>query len=172
MNLLRPKLCLEGLSALTPEVLVAHGLLGIVLDIDNTLTAHGQYTLSPQVADWLARHRQAGTPLFILSNAPPGRVRRIAQELQLPALGLSRKPLPASFRRAAQALGLGPEQVAAVGDQLFTDVLGGNVAGCFTVLVRPISRRERLHTRLLRLLERYILGEPGWPHYPVMPPRE
>jgi len=161
-----PRLRLETLSALTPQVLAAHGLSGIVLDVDNTLMGHGQDTLSPQVADWLAAHRRRGTPLFILSNASPGRVRRIAQALELPALGLSRKPLPSSFRRAAQELGLVPPQVAAVGDQLFTDVLGGNLAGCFTVLVRPISPGERLHTRLLRILERQILGEPGWPYFP------
>ena len=71
------------------------------------------------------------------------------------------KPNPASFRRAAQALGLPPHQVGMVGDQLFTDVLGGNLAGLHTILVHPLIDNALPHTRLARLLERRVLARHG-----------
>ena len=63
------------------------------------------------------------------------------------------KPNPKAFRRGAQALNLPPEQVGMVGDQLFTDVLGGNLAGLHTILVRPLIDNALPHTRAARLLE-------------------
>jgi predicted HAD superfamily phosphohydrolase YqeG len=44
-----------------------------------------------------------------------------------------------------------------VGDQLFTDILGGNAAGFTTILVDPLSVRERAWTRFVRGIERTLL---------------
>jgi len=50
-----------------------------------------------------------------------------------------------------------PGETAVVGDQLFTDILGGNRLGLFTVLVIPMSKREFIGTKIVRMLEKVLL---------------
>jgi uncharacterized protein len=73
--------------------------------------------------------------------------------------GTGGKPLPGAFRKAVAELGLEAAHVAMVGDQVFTDVLGGNWAGCKTILVKPLSDNALPHTKLVRNLEARVLGE-------------
>jgi predicted HAD superfamily phosphohydrolase YqeG len=54
-------------------------------------------------------------------------------------------------------LGTSPGETAVVGDQIFTDVLGGNRLGLLTILVMPISPKEFISTQLVRKLERMVL---------------
>jgi predicted HAD superfamily phosphohydrolase YqeG len=50
-----------------------------------------------------------------------------------------------------------------VGDQLFTDVLGGRLLGMMTIMVLPLSQSDLPHTLLLRRVERVLLAgrQPG-----------
>ena len=68
------------------------------------------------------------------------------------------KPLPFGFMRALKHLGLRRKQVAVVGDQLFTDVLGAKFLGLRTILTKPLVEKDFPLTRLLRFLERTIAG--------------
>ncbi|MCS7240619.1 MAG: HAD hydrolase-like protein, partial [Candidatus Bipolaricaulota bacterium] len=98
--------------------------------------------------------------IAVLTNAClPGDspVRRALAELGIPLFERARKPLPFAFRRALRRLGAKPVEAAVIGDQLLTDVLGGKLAGIYTVLVPPLSPREARRTKVNRVLER-ILG--------------
>ena len=89
--------------------------------------------------DWAAALGEQGITLFVLSNnRHPERPRRFSQALGVPFLGHAGKPKPGGFRRAMEQMGCTPEQTAIVGDQLFTDILGGRNAGVLTLLVEPI----------------------------------
>ncbi len=77
--------------------------------------------------------------------------------LGIPGLSKANKPSRRAFLQALDLLGSRPEQAAMIGDQVFTDVLGGNRLGLYTILVVPLCRREFLGTRVLRLVERVIL---------------
>jgi HAD superfamily phosphatase (TIGR01668 family) len=91
----------------------------------------------------------------LVSNAVRGRrVKTLAQELGLAPVVLACKPLPRAFRRAMSVMGTDIPSTCAIGDQVFTDMLGANWLGMKTVLVQPLSRRESPHTRLIRLIER------------------
>lgn len=93
--------------------------------------------------------------ICLASNAVrAGRVSQVARSLDVPALTRAGKPFPRAFRRAMIQLGTEPHSTCAVGDQIFTDILGANWAGLTTVLVSPLSPRESPHTRLIRLIER------------------
>jgi hypothetical protein len=143
---------------LSPEWLQSRGLSALLLDLDNTLIPYGdQGEPSKALLDWLAAVKGAGVQTFLVSNAKPGRVRYWGERLGLPGLGLAAKPW-LGFRRAIRRWKLRPEQVAVVGDQLFTDVLGGNLVGAHTVLVAPLSKQELGYTRLVRRLERWVLN--------------
>ncbi len=150
--MLRPKAVLPGLTHLTPGFLRARGLKGVILDLDNTLLPYEAEEVPEDVLAWLQELKEAGIPVYLLSNARPCRFRRIQAALGLPGHAPAFKPW-FGFRKAIRALGLNPGEVAVVGDQVFTDVLGGNLAGGYTVLVPPLADREFFYTRFIRLLE-------------------
>ena len=78
-------------------------------------------------------------------------------QLGIFAISKAIKPRRGAFRRIARRFSLTPPEIAVVGDQLFTDVLGGNRAGMYTILVTPIHKHEFIGTKLVRLFERIIL---------------
>ena len=73
------------------------------------------------------------------------------------AFSSAKKPLPTGFRRACKRLGIKPEQAAVVGDQLFTDMLGGNLLGAYTVLTEPYELESMKFFKIKRACERFIM---------------
>lgn len=114
--------------------------------------------ITPAAARWLEEARRAGLSLLIVSNNHAPRVAPFARQQGLDFECDARKPLPGGLRRGCRRLGVEPGQAAVVGDQLFTDMLGGNLIGAVTVLVQPIEPEKGWFFRLKRRLERPILG--------------
>lgn len=164
----KPKDTINSLLEITPAFLEQRGLKALLLDIDNTLVPHG--SLGSPEADlerarlWLSPLRQAGVALRIVSNALPARIRFHAAALEIKAVGSGNtagKPFAPVFRTAIAELELPVTQIAMLGDQLFTDILGANNAGLHSILVRPMSDHVNPHTKAARLLERLILQRFG-----------
>jgi HAD superfamily phosphatase (TIGR01668 family) len=111
----------------------------LVLDVDRTLLPRRCVDLPASAEQWL-RHAATLMPLHLLSNNPSRRrIGRVAQQLGVPFTTAAAKPRAGALRRVLADLGLPPDQVALVGDRVFTDILAGNRLGLFTVLVRPIA---------------------------------
>jgi len=158
--MLRPDARVDSLSEVTPDLLRSLGARHVLLDLDDTLVASNAEEFVAEAPAAVARLREAGIGVAILSNGKPERVQRASRLLGVPGLALAGKPFAWAFRRALALLpGATPSTTAMVGDQLFTDVLGAKRAGLVTVLVRPLSPGKLPHTRLARRLERMILEE-------------
>lgn len=158
--MLKPRAQLHSVTEITPEWLRKRGLRAVLLDLDNTLVPYKTYGEVPaEVREWLETLKQAGIPVMLVSNATPRRVRYWCEKLGVPGFGPAGKPW-FGFRKAQRRLSLPAHQVAVVGDQLFTDVLGGNLVGMYTVLVPPLAPKELGYTRLVRKLERWVLKNP------------
>ncbi|PNY81540.1 YqeG family HAD IIIA-type phosphatase [Deinococcus koreensis] len=163
MSLLQPRDVIDHVTEITPEFLRARGLHGLLIDLDNTLIPYGSYEerQAAGIIRWARDLQRLGTGLYLLSNATGRRAAYWLERLEFNGVGLAGKPNPRAYRRAVGALGLPPGQVGMVGDQLFTDVLGGNLAGLHTILVRPLANNALPHTRLARQLERLVLRRYG-----------
>ena len=99
----------------------------------------------------------------------PGRLKHLAEKLQVPFVKGRLKPRKSAFRPALELMNVSPDRVAVIGDQIFTDILGGNRLGLYTILVRPLSRREFFGTRISRVFEKAILRAlEGRPHAPPL----
>jgi uncharacterized protein len=154
LKLLSPTHRLQRTLEITPEWLRTHGLEGLLIDIDNTLVPFSFEGELPETLEWVAMMRAAKIPMRIVSNAAPDRIERWSAKLEILAVGLigrgtGGKPLPGAFRRAVQELGLEATRVA----------IGGNWAGCKTILVKPLSDNALPHTKLVRGLEARVLKE-------------
>jgi len=127
---------------------------GLLLDLDNTLLApKDEGPLPQEIRRWAEGLKAGGIRLALVTNAKPHRVRRAARELGIPGAGPVGKPLPLGFFWGLRRLGLPKSAVLAVGDQVFTDLLGARLAGLRFALVRPIAEDALAHTRGLRRLE-------------------
>lgn len=157
-RLLRPDWLASGTLAELPlERLLAVPLRALVLDVDRTLLPRRHAELPEPVESWL-RRAQEHLELRLFSNNPSrARIGAVAERLGVPFTTSAGKPRRTALRRVLADLGLPPEQVALVGDRLFTDVLAGNRLGLYTVLVKPVNRsgqpceRDRLQKLELRL---------------------
>jgi HAD superfamily phosphatase (TIGR01668 family) len=140
------------------DQLVDRGIAGVLIDMDDTLLPSHADALDPRSQRWFDRLRDRGIGAVILSNGEVRRTRAIGAQLGVVALPLAGKPFRIAFRRGLEHLGTEPAATAMIGDQLFTDVLGANLAGITSILVRPLSAGGLPHTRWARKLERRILA--------------
>lgn len=159
MPLFYPTLYRRRITDLTADTLRALGVRGILLDVDNTLTTHDNPVPDARVSAWLSEMRQAGFALTVVSNNRDERVRPFAEAIGLSFQARAAKPLPRGYRAAARSMGLTPRQCVAVGDQIFTDILGANLAGMKSVLLEPIELEvEQKFIVFKRRFERVLLG--------------
>ncbi len=151
-----------------PEIdcarLIACGIRGVMLDLDNTLAPWRSPAIFPGVAEWIACAKGHGLRACILTNASnANRVRPIADHLDIPWVTRALKPLAGGYRRGMALLSTVPESTVMIGDMVLTDIIGANRLGLFTMLVEPKSTREALPARLVqRPLERLIGREARW----------
>ncbi len=156
-NKLWPDKIVESIYQIDLEELKKMKIKAVIADLDNTLVPWGSKEVDTTLRNWVANLKEVGLQLAILSNNSPARVEAMSTTLQVAAISKAIKPRRRGFRSIAAGFGLEPSEVAVVGDQLFTDILGGNRTGMYTILVTPISRHEFVGTRLMRHLERFFL---------------
>ncbi len=160
-KLLIPDQHLNNIFEIDTGYLKSLGIKGIITDMDNTLVSWSDRTVYPQLVDWFAGLKSEGFKLFIVSNNSKDRGGKLAREVDIPAIWYAVKPRRRAFRKALEQMGLTPGETAVVGDQIFTDVLGGNRLGLHTILVTPISEKEFFWTKLTRMVERKVLSRMG-----------
>jgi len=143
---------------ISPKQLKKQGIKGIITDLDNTLVAWDVADATPEVIEWFKMMEDEGISIMIISNNKLERVRIFSEPLGTPYVFSAKKPLRRAFKKAAQEMGLKREEIVVIGDQLMTDVLGGNLAGFYTILVLPIVQTDAKITKINRKIERRILN--------------
>lgn len=158
LRLLNPDQVVSSLFDIDLDALARRGIRGLIFDLDNTIIERGAPAFAPEVLDWLENVRRRGFKIAIVSNNRTRRAVAMAREHGIPAVFRAAKPRRRPFRKALRFLGLAPNETAVVGDQLFTDVFGGNRLGMYTILTRPLPGPEFIGTRLItRKLEKLFL---------------
>ena len=136
-----------------------NGVRGIITDLDNTLVGAKEPLATPELIVWLELVKKKGFKVVIVSNNGELRVRKFAEPLQIPFIHRAKKPTNAAFHKALQWMELSAEQTVVVGDQMLTDVLGGNRMGLHTILVLPIALLdEGFFTKVNRKIEKVLLA--------------
>lgn len=148
---------IDQIFDLKPEVLKEKGIKGIITDLDNTLVAWDVKDATPDVITWFKTMEENDIKVTIISNNNQERVKVFSEPLGTPFVFSARKPLSKAFKTVAKQMDLKKEEILVVGDQLLTDVLGGNIAGFHTVLVVPVVQTDGKITKINRLIERRIL---------------
>jgi HAD superfamily phosphatase (TIGR01668 family) len=143
-----------------PGLMKDLGLKGVIFDLDNTIVRRDSADAPPEVLELISELREEGLKLGIVSNNSRSRVGAIAAQMEIPSIHRAVKPFGRPFRQALELLGTSPQETALVGDQVFTDIFGGNMAGMYTILVVPMEGKEFWATRLIsRHLEKIVLAQ-------------
>jgi uncharacterized protein len=156
--LLTPDLYLRSVHDIDLDALRAEGIQTLLMDLDNTLLPRDGTAVPDALVAWAASLRESGISVVLVSNNWHERVHSVAEELGFKLVAKAVKPLPFAFLRALSLAGVTRKQAAIVGDQMFTDVLGGKLLGIKTIMVLPLSTSDLPHTLLLRHIEKVLLA--------------
>lgn len=154
--LFKPTFWLKNVLEIDEKFLSEHNVSAMVLDMDNTLSMHGNPAAEDGVMEWLAKMRSLGIKMRVVSNNTNKRVAPLAAVLGLPFTANGAKPLTFGVNRAVKAMGVGKSETLVIGDQIFTDVMAGNLAGIRTVLVEPFHLEKTWTFRLKRRIESLV----------------
>ena len=160
---LLPDRVYQSIYQLDPEALAASGIRLIVADLDNTISPYSVGEPTKEIFAWKETLQHHGISLFILSNnRSPTRIKKYCHQLGVPFIDHAGKPRKASFLKAMEQMGCRKEETIMIGDQIFTDVLGGNNAGIPVYLVKPIRIRGHLFRILRHGLEQPFILLAKW----------
>lgn len=143
MKLLKPDATCRFLTDITPATVKAIGCKAVLIDADNTSSYDLTTDPLPGTEDWVRSMKAADIPVLLLSNAKTERAKVLADRYDIPVIGLAAKPSPHGYVRAALKLRKSPKKLLMLGDQLFTDILGANLAGCRSIWVKPFEADKR-----------------------------
>lgn len=157
LKYITPDFYVDSIYDIPFEHLKRAGIEGLIIDLDNTITFWNSESIPNKVLEWFEEIRNLEFCACLLSNNKEDRVGKIANLLNVPYVANAGKPRVKSFKNAMNIIGTNIDNTAVIGDQVFTDVLGGKRLNLFTVLVVPMGKREFLGTKIVRIIERFIL---------------
>lgn len=157
MELFKPDYYVQSFEHLDVDRLKKQGIKMLLCDIDNTLVSYDDAKPNQSVVDFIDKIQQNGILVALCSNATKERATRFSEDLHVSqTYYFSMKPLGHRFRQAMKEHHLQANQVALIGDQMYTDILGGNLAGMYTILTAPISIKDRGVTKINRFFEKLV----------------
>lgn len=154
LSLLKPDYRFNCILDIAPEDIERTGAKVVLLDTDNTLALHGSQEVLSGVTEWIAKIREKGIEPIILSNNSKERIEPFAKKLGIPFVYKSAKPLSKGFHIACEKFGVKSSETAIIGDQLFTDVLGGRLFGSKVFLTEPLGPETDFFIKIKRIFEK------------------
>lgn len=154
--ILYPNEHFNNVREITIDFLRKNEIKALILDVDNTLIDYDK-NLAKETIEWAEELKKQGIKLYILSNSnKKEKVKTVAEKLKVEYDYFGKKPLKMGFKKVQKKLQEEPQNIGVVGDQIFTDVLGGNRCKMFTILVEPIAEKDIWITLLKRPIENAI----------------
>ena len=154
--ILYPNVHLKSVLEITIEFLHKNQINALILDVDNTLIDYDK-NLQLEIIEWAKNLKANNIKLYILSNTnKKEKVKTVAEKLKIEYMYFAKKPLKSGFKRVQKILEEKSENIGVVGDQIFTDVVGGNRCNMFTILVEPIAEKDIWITMIKRPIENAI----------------
>ena len=149
-----PDLIVADIHDITPSLLIDNNIGGVMVDLDNTLACYNEREPGEDIVEWVKSICDSGIKLSIISNNKQERVDRFNAKLGLQFnVARANKPFKRVYVEVARKMGLAHDRIAVVGDQIFTDVLGGNNVGMYTIMIISKSRTWNSLLAMRRALE-------------------
>lgn len=155
--ILYPNLYLNNILEVKENIIKEKNIKAVLIDIDNTVMYYDR-NLLVGLEEWADELKKLGVKLCVLSNSNhKDKAEKVSRALNIPYIYFAKKPFKSGFRRAIKLLDEKPQNVAMVGDQILTDVLGANRMKMFSILTKPLEERDIWVTKVKRPLEQLII---------------
>lgn len=132
------------------------GIKCLIIDLDNTIASYDTYEPSKELKE-LFHKLSLDFKLIIISNNTKNRVRPFKEKLNVDSCFKAGKPRSKKYKKILELYNFKDTEIACIGDQLITDILGANKVGFTSILVNPISPMEPFRVRINRSLEKRII---------------
>ncbi|MEG1066583.1 MAG: YqeG family HAD IIIA-type phosphatase [Erysipelotrichaceae bacterium] len=152
----KPDMYIKSYKDLNIELLEEQHIKLIICDIDNTLAPHNIDTASEEAISFINMIVERGIKLVLVSNNTNKRVTRFTKSTNIKAYSFAMKH---TYKQILSDYALTSNQVAILGDQLLTDVLGGKLMGFKCILTTPLVKQDISWTKLLRVVENIIYNK-------------
>lgn len=160
MEKYRPDIYQKSLLDVHFNKLKESGIKVLLIDMDNTILKYKEKEVDQALKQLLLALKTQFT-VIVFSNATYPKVKRVSESLQLPFFAISMKPTTIGFKKVFKKYKVEPEEVAIIGDQIMTDIKGGNKAGVTTILIDPLMEQESVFTKANRKKEKKIMTKMG-----------
>lgn len=158
LKFLFPDYRFDSILDILPSWLREQGFYTLFVDVDNTLKYYHNPLVEEQVAQWVTEVKRNKIQIYLVSNGRGKRIRTVAKQLDLPYIAPAYKPFPFKCRKLLKSKHLDPRYVAMVGDQIFADIMAGNLVNICTIYIKPMApQQEPFFTRMKRPFERLVL---------------
>lgn len=151
-----PDVYQKSIFTINYDSLFLRGIKCLLIDLDNTIVPVSIKNPNKKIKELFDDLKTRGFKIVIFSNSSKSRIKPFKDELNVDCCARARKPFQKKYIKVLKEYQLSQEEVACIGDQLITDIQGGNKAGITTILVNPIGTKEGLGTKINRIFEKYI----------------
>jgi len=135
---LAPDYVFKDVTDISSDFLEKLGIKLLMMDLDNTIAAYDEHTLSTEIIDWISTIKNSGIKLYIISNSTrEKRVSSLSGEINVSFIMRANKPSNKGLLKAMEMTGHTADTSALVGDQIFTDGIAAKRASVTSILVRP-----------------------------------
>lgn len=155
MKLLIPEIYQESIYTINYDKLKKENVKCLLFDLDNTCVGYHEKFPTKKLEELFNKLTKMGFKVIIFTNASQKRVVPFVK-LHIMCHSSSRKPFKKNFNKIMKKYHLAKEEICIIGDQLFTDILGGNKVGIRTCLVNPLTKEDFIFTKIFRMTENII----------------
>lgn len=159
MEKLKPNIYQKDVFKINYDKLLKRNIKNLLFDIDNTIASGKDKLPSKEIFELFKNLKKQGFNVFIITNALKRRALRFAKSLDTKTYYFSMKPSPRNYKKIIKEHNLDINTIAAIGDQIYTDILGANKLGITSILADPISKHEFITTKINRLKENKLINK-------------
>lgn len=159
MNYLYPDMYQKSIYTIDYDKLKERNIKCILFDLDNTCVPYVDKRPTKKLKNFFNELEEKGFKVIIFSNSPKSRLEVFKKELNVDCCYSAKKPSKKKFYKTLELYKYDVSEAAIIGDQMMTDILGGNRVGITTILVNPMSEEDMPFTKVNRFIERKAINK-------------
>ena len=154
MNYFFPDIYQKSIYSINYDKLKERGIKCLLFDLDNTCIPYTDSEPTPKLKELFYNLEEKEFKVIIFSNSPRKRLEPFKKALAVDCCAKAGKPRKSKFLKILKIYNYDLSEVAIIGDQLVTDIYGGNKVGITTILVNPMSDIDMPFTKIYRYIEK------------------
>ena len=151
--MIKPNAEFDIITDIGVDFLKENNIKGLILDVDNTLIDLSRNKIDG-LDDWIDSIIKSGIKIAVVSNGRKKKqINLLTKKHGLIYVFFALKPFKSGIKKAKKELNLCYNEIAEIGDQIFTDVLVSNRTKMFSILTKPVEMEKSFLQKFKRRVE-------------------